>query len=87
MVTQDQLQAIRGIVEALPEHQRTLENWTATTTPQWAEGDRPRAKYLAALAGYPTDDHCTSCDPDVLFGLLQTLKKADQVPSTEPTAR
>ena len=35
------------------------------------------AKYLAALAGYPTDDKCTSCDADVLFGLLRVLKKAD----------
>ncbi len=87
MVTKDQLQAIRGIVDALPERQRTLENWSATMTPEWAEGDRPRAKYLAALAGYPTDPNCPSCDPDVLFGLLQTIKKADQVPSTEPTTR
>lgn len=76
-LTPDQLQRVREIIAALPARQRTLEGWTDRMTVHWGHGDRASAKYLAALAGFPTDDKCTSCDADVLFGLLRVIKKAD----------
>lgn len=76
-LTPDQTERVREIIAALPARQRTLEGWTDRMTVHWGHGDRASAKYLATLAGYPTDDKCTSCDADVLFGLLRVLKKAD----------
>lgn len=76
-MTPDQIQRVREIIAALPARQRTLEGWTDRMTVHWGHGDRASAKYLAALAGFPTDDKCTSCDADVLFGLLRVIKKAD----------
>ena len=76
-LTPDQLQRVREIIAALPARQRTLEGWTDRMTVHWGHNDRPSAKYLATLAGFPTDDKCTSCDADVLFGLLRVIKKAD----------
>ena len=76
-MTPDQIQRVREIIAALPARQRTLEGWTDRMTVHWGHGDRASAKYLAALAGYPTDPHCQSCDSDALFGLLRVIKKAD----------
>ena len=76
-LTPDQIQRVRQIIGALPASQRTLDTWVSGMSVSWGHNDRPSAKYLATLAGYPTDDKCTSCDADVLFGLLRVIKKAD----------
>lgn len=63
----------REVLDAMPK-----QPWKDGTPVDWGTpGNKARARYAAALMGIVFEEHCTSCDSDLLLMAQREVKAAD----------